>query len=371
MSKSKPKILIVDDQPINIKIVQRKIEKAGMEVLVASNGHECLRMVDLNKPDIILLDIMMPEMDGIETCSKLKANPETSDIPIIFITAKSAKEDVLQGLDTGAVDYITKPLELDETMARIQTQLRVQEMHRQNLDLSNRLAEMRRTSTVGAITQGIAHNLNNLLGVVVGYMDLMKIGKNKPELVERSINSMESAISRMVTIVSQLSSMAAQEDTHLTPINLMDLFDNTIQRYRDEYSVDSEVRVESELPKDFVLETNSEIFEGAVGKLLINAWESYDKNAMERPITIKVRYPEGESELKPGSHFLIEILDQGNGIDEEVKDNFFEPFITTKTSVGRGMGLTVARHALRNVNCELSVEERKTGGVCARIKVRI
>lgn len=371
MSKSKPKILIVDDQPINIKIVQRKIEKAGMEVLVASNGHECLRMVDLNKPDIILLDIMMPEMDGIETCSKLKANPETSDIPIIFITAKSAKEDVLQGLDTGAVDYITKPLELDETMARIQTQLRVQEMHRQNLDLSNRLAEMRRTSTVGAITQGIAHNLNNLLGVVVGYMDLMKIGKNKPELVERSINSMESAISRMVTIVSQLSSMAAQEDTHLTPINLMDLFDNTIQRYRDEYSVDSEVRVESELPKDFVLETNSEIFEGAVGKLLINAWESYDKDAMERPITIKVRHPEAESELKPGSHFLIEILDQGNGIDEEVKDNFFEPFITTKTSVGRGMGLTVARHALRNVNCELSVEERKTGGVCARIKVRI
>jgi len=371
MSKSKPKILIVDDQPINIKIVQRKIEKAGMEVLVASNGNECLRIVAANKPDIILLDIMMPEMDGIETCRKLKENPETSDVPIIFITAKSAKEDVLQGLDTGAVDYITKPLELDETLARIQTQLRVQDMHRQNLDLTNRLAEMRRTSTVGAITQGIAHNLNNLLGVVVGYIDLMKIGKNKPELVERSINSMESAITRMVTIVSQLSSMAAQEDIHMTPINLMELFENTIQRYQQEYSLVSEVKVESALPKNFELKVNSEIFEGAVGKLLINAWESYEKDAVERPITIRVSYLNGQTDLTPGSQFLIEVLDEGCGISEEVKDNFFEPFITTKTSVGRGMGLTVARHALRNMNCDLTVEERPTGGVCAKIRVRI
>jgi len=371
MSKSKPKILIVDDQPINIKIVQRKIEKAGMEVLVASNGNECLHIVSVNKPDIILLDIMMPEMDGIETCRKLKENQETSDIPIIFITAKSAKEDVLQGLDTGAVDYITKPLELDETLARIQTQLRVQEMHRENLDLTNRLAEMRRTSTVGAITQGIAHNLNNLLGVVVGYIDLMKIGKNKPELVERSISSMESAITRMVTIVSQLSSMAAQEDTHLTPVNMLELFDNTIRRYQQEYSVDSDVLIDSELPKDFELKTNSEIFEGAVGKLLINAWESYDKDAIHRPITLKVSYLKGQTQLVPGAQFLIEVLDEGKGIDEEVADNFFEPFITTKTSVGRGMGLTVARHALRNMNCDLTVEERPTGGVSAKIKVRI
>jgi two-component system, sensor histidine kinase and response regulator len=371
MSKSKPKILIVDDQPINIKIVQRKIEKAGMEVLVASNGHECLKIVASNKPDIILLDIMMPEMDGIETCQKLKENPETADVPIIFITAKSAKEDVLAGLDTGAVDYITKPLELDETLARIRTQLRVQEMHRENLDLMNRLGEIRKTSTVGAITQGIAHNLNNLLGVVVGYIDLMKIGKNKPELVNRSINSMESAIQRMVTIVSQLSSMAAHEDIHKSPIALVDLFDNTIKRYQQEYSVDSEVTCINELPRDFQLKTNSEIFEGAMGKLLINAWESYPKDVTHRPIELRASLIEGQESLEPGSRFLIEILDRGEGISDEVGDNFFEPFITTKTSVGRGMGLTIARHSLRNMNYELTVANRKDGGVCARIRVSV
>jgi two-component system sensor histidine kinase/response regulator len=371
MSKPNPRILIVDDQPINIKIIQRKIEKAGMEVLVASNGHECLQSVSVDKPDIILLDIMMPEMDGIETCRKLKENPDTNDIPIIFITAKSAKEDVLAGLDTGAVDYITKPLELDETLARIRTQLRVQEMHRQNLDLSNRLAETRRTSTVGAITQGIAHNLNNLLGVVVGYLDLMKIGKNKPELVERSINSMDSAIQRMVTIVSQLSSMAAQEDIHLVPTPLNVLFENSITRYQEENEIDSEVTVINEMPADFSLKTNSETFETALGKLLINAWESYPKDTTDRPITIKASPIEGQDITQPGSQFTIEILDEGTGISEEVQDNFFEPFITTKTSVGRGMGLTIARHSLRNMDSELTVTNRKNRGVCAKIKVRI
>jgi two-component system, sensor histidine kinase and response regulator len=372
MSKSIPRILIVDDQPINIKIIQRKIEKAGMEVLVASNGHECIQIVNDQKPDIVLLDIMMPEMDGIETCRKLKADPETAETPIIFITAKSAKEDVLTGLDIGAVDYITKPLELDETLARIRTQLRVRAMHRENIDLMNRLAEMRRTSTVGAITQGIAHNLNNLLGVVVGYMDLMKIGKHKPELVERSINSMESAIQRMVTIVSQLSSMASNEDTHLTPILFTDLLEQTVTRFHQEFSnIPAVITIQNELPENFVLKTNSELFEGAVVKLLVNAWESYARHIDVRPVTLRASTLPDQGSLLPGQQFLIEVMDEGAGIADEVRDNFFEPFITTKTSVGRGMGLTIARHSLRSLNCELTVVERPSKGVSARIRAVI
>ncbi len=115
--KDKPKILVVDDQPINIKLLQRKLERQGMEVSVAYNGRECLDIVESVQPDLILLDIMMPEMDGIETCQHLKANPNTETIPIMFITAKASKEGKLEGLDAGAVDYITKPIDLDETLA--------------------------------------------------------------------------------------------------------------------------------------------------------------------------------------------------------------------------------------------------------------
>jgi two-component system, sensor histidine kinase and response regulator len=370
MTKAAPKILIVDDQPINIKIIQRKIEKAGMEVLVASNGAECIGMVQEHKPDIVLLDIMMPEMDGIETCRKLKEDPETKDTPIIFITAKSAKEDVLTGLDTGAVDYITKPLELDETLARIRTQLRVQQMHRENMDLMQRLAEIRRTSTVGAITQGIAHNLNNLLGVVVGYIDLMKIGKNRPEMIERSINSMESAIHRMVTIVSQLSSMAAQEDIPTSHVPVALLFENTIKRYHQEYSVSSPVDILIQLPENYSININSEMFESALGKLLINAWEAYPNDTHNRPVKLSASAETDPANPRVIRAVFIDVLDRGTGINEEVADNFYEPFITTKTSVGRGMGLTVARHSLRNMGCDLFVEDRTDGaGVRARIRI--
>jgi len=95
-TKRKPKILVVDDQPINIKLLQRKLERQDMNVLVAYNGRECLDIVEKELPDLILLDIMMPEMDGIETCQHLKANPATETIPIIFITAKASKEGKLE-----------------------------------------------------------------------------------------------------------------------------------------------------------------------------------------------------------------------------------------------------------------------------------
>ena len=107
-----------------------------MDVSVAYNGRECLDIVEEANPDLILLDVMMPEMDGIEVCQRLKSNPATKTIPIIFVTAKVSKEGKLEGLDAGAVDYITKPVDLDETLARIHTQLRLQEMFHENIRLT-------------------------------------------------------------------------------------------------------------------------------------------------------------------------------------------------------------------------------------------
>ena len=195
---------MVDDQPINVKLLQRKLERQDMHVSVAYTGRECLDLVAKVIPDLILLDIMMPEMDGIETCERLKSKPETEAIPIIFITAKASKEGKLEGLGAGAVDYITKPIDLDETIARVRNQLRLQEVFRENFQLQERLADARKVAAVGAITQGITHNLNNLLGVVVGYLDLMKNGHDSPDMVKRSIGLMDNAINRMVNIVRQL-----------------------------------------------------------------------------------------------------------------------------------------------------------------------
>ena len=109
------KILVVDDQPINVQLLKRKLERERLEVLTANNGLEALEQVKAHKPDLILLDLMMPDMDGMEVCQRLQASSDTRSIPVIFVTARTTKESKLEGLNVGAVDYITKPIDLDET----------------------------------------------------------------------------------------------------------------------------------------------------------------------------------------------------------------------------------------------------------------
>jgi two-component system sensor histidine kinase/response regulator len=116
---SNARILVVDDQPINVQLLKRKLERGGLEVSTANNGLEALEQVKAHKPDLILLDLMMPDMDGIEVCQRLQASSDTRSIPVIFVTARTTKESKLEGLAVGAVDYITKPIDLDETVARV------------------------------------------------------------------------------------------------------------------------------------------------------------------------------------------------------------------------------------------------------------
>lgn len=362
-TQHKPKILVVDDQPINIKLLQRKLERQGMDVSVAYSGRECLEIVEEVKPQLILLDIMMPEIDGIETCQQLKANPETEAIPIIFITAKASKEGKLEGLDAGAVDYITKPIDLDETIARVRTQLRLQEMFRENIQLQERLGDARRAAAVGAITQGIAHNLNNLLGVVVGYLDLIKNGYDSPDMVKRSVGLMDNAVNRMVNIIRQLSTIAGNERIELGKHFPLSLIKDSIQRFKSEYQVDAVVELQAEFSEGVKVSANAEIFESLLGKLLINAWESYPKTtpAEARKITLAA------SVIQAGGPAMLElrVIDAGTGIAPEIASTLFEPFITTKTSVGRGMGLTIARHTARNLSGDVQLISNPEGGTTA------
>lgn len=359
----KPKVLVVDDQPINIKLLQRKFERQDMIVLVAYNGRECLDIVSKEVPDIILLDVMMPEMDGIEICQRLKANTATETIPIIFITANASKEGKLAGLNVGAVDYITKPIDLDETLARVRTQLRLQQMFNENVELQKRLGDVRKSAAIGAITQGIAHNLNNLLGVVVGYLDLIKISNDKPEMVKRSVMSMDNAINRIVKIICQLGTIAKDEHIELSSHTIVILIADGIERLKNEHKIPAEIDLQLHIDSNDTISTNAETFEIILGKLLINAWESYAKDTADinRPITLTARI---SVEQNPPM-LELNIIDQGTGINPEVAETLFEPFITTKTAVGRGMGLTIARHTIRNLQGEITLKPNANSGVTA------
>lgn len=357
---------MVDDQPINVKLLQRKLERQGMEVLVAYNGKECIQIVNGAHPNLILLDVMMPEMDGIETCQKLKANPLTAAIPIIFITAKTSREGKVEGLDAGAVDYITKPIDLDETLARVRTQLRLQEMHKENVFLQERLGDARKTAAIGAITKGIAHNLNNLLGVMVGYLDLIKNGYDSPDLVKRSIKMMDNSTSRMVEIVSQLGAIANEENIQMFNLQVLPLLDNSISRFKAQNSISEDIVVPNfSFDQKEKIRANGEIFENMLMVLIQNAWESYPNSTpkAERKILINAEITQNENE----PFLVVEVIDNGAGIPKEVADVLFEPFTTSKTSIGRGMGLAVARNTLRHLGGDVTAVPHKDGGVIAKL----
>ena len=140
-------VLVVDDTRINVDLLVLLLQKENYNVRVAESGIEALQKIARNPPDLILLDIMMPEMDGYETCLRIKRNPESKDIPVIFITALNEIADKMKGFEVGGIDYITKPFEVREVLARVKAQLTIQHLNKtlaaKNRELEKALEEVK------------------------------------------------------------------------------------------------------------------------------------------------------------------------------------------------------------------------------------
>ncbi len=126
------RILVVDDTPANIQMLSAILKENGYQISVATNGRQALEVVQRVRPDVILLDVMMPEMDGFETCRRLKESPDVHDIPVIFLTARTETADIVRGFDLGAVDYVAKPFNPAELLARVNTHLTLDRLRREN-----------------------------------------------------------------------------------------------------------------------------------------------------------------------------------------------------------------------------------------------
>src|SRR5882724_995379 len=125
------KILLVDDVPANLSVLTAALEPEGYEILAAPNGPTALKVAAKARPHLILLDIMMPEVNGLETCRRLKADEATRDIPVIFITARGETESMVEGFRAGGVDYVVKPFQADEVLSRVATHLRLNRLTRE------------------------------------------------------------------------------------------------------------------------------------------------------------------------------------------------------------------------------------------------
>src|SRR5882724_9007148 len=126
------RILIIDDAPANIQTLSTLLKERGHQINIATNGRQALEVLERIRPDLILLDIMMPEMDGFETCRRIKASTAWREIPIIFLTAKTDTADIVRGFELGAVDYVAKPFSAHELLARVRTHLALDHLYREN-----------------------------------------------------------------------------------------------------------------------------------------------------------------------------------------------------------------------------------------------
>jgi class 3 adenylate cyclase len=164
------RILIVEDTPANIQTLSATLKQQGYQLSVATNGTQALDVVRRVRPDLILLDVMMPEMDGFETCRRLKGDEATRDIPVIFLTARSETADIVKGFELGAVDYVAKPFNAHELLARVNTHLTIDRLHRENERL---LLSILPASIAARLKSGADSIADHFPGVSVLFADIV------------------------------------------------------------------------------------------------------------------------------------------------------------------------------------------------------
>ena len=188
------RILVVDDHPQNLELVEAHLGMLGHTVATASNGVDALRMMKENAADLILLDVMMPGLDGYEVCRRLKADRATASIPVLMLTALSAREEMVQAMEAGADDLLGKPFSRLELLMRVRCLLRIKKLHDQ-------VEEYRRMATVGLMAGGMAHEMRNPLAISSSAAQiLLKKGAN-PALRQECAEKIRTAVNRVVAIV--------------------------------------------------------------------------------------------------------------------------------------------------------------------------
>jgi two-component system, NtrC family, sensor kinase len=374
-------ILVVDDNPTNIKVLCDFLSGCNYRIAVAQSGEKALAKIDRISPDLILLDVMMPGIDGFETCRRLKENPRTQDIPILFMTALSDTVNKVKGLSLGAVDYITKPVEYEETLARIKVHLALRKAQIQ-------LIQEEKMAALGQLVAGVAHEINNPINFIQGnlipaqeyaesLLTLIRLHEAHPspspaacayaeeidlDFIQqdfiRLISSMQMGTERIQKIVTSLRTFSRLDESEQKAVDLHDGLDSSL------IILESRLKGNGEKPAIQVIKDYGSLppilcYPGKLNQvfmnLIVNAIDATDEKfanlkvanfssaspshqaSLDQP-TIRI-----STELKEGKA-IIRIADSGMGIPKDAQRKIFDQFFTTKPiGLGTGLGLAISR----------------------------
>lgn len=344
-------LLIVDDQPSNLDVLFHVLDEAGYEVLVAKNGRRALETLKYRKPDLILLDIMMPEMDGFEACKRIKSQPELTSIPIIFMSALSDVTDKLKGFDHGGADYITKPIQHQELLARIETHLKLHRLQ-QELIASNRQLEV--------FSHTVAHDLKNPLNVVLVYAETLyedyPVGSTLDEAAHQRLAKITRSSRQMFGLIEDLLLLAASSEQSAVKLEMVDLRP-LVQRLLENqlYDLIRSTQAQIELLGEYwpPVYAYEPWLEAVCLNYLSNALK-YGCKLGESP-RIEIRtFSQAVDQIR------FEVRDHGNGLSREQCEQAFMPFVRIHDPnhkiEGHGLGLSIVRNIITRLGGQCGVD---------------
>ncbi len=391
MTAEKKCVLIVDDSANDIHLLMENL-KQDYAVLAATSGKKALEIVSNNpKPDVILMDVVMPDMDGYETCRRLKQNPETRNTQVIFVSANDCVEERLLGYKAGGWDYLIKPVQPDELLQKIKLAIKNLEVleesaqsHEQLEEAQSQLLQSEKMASIGQLAAGVAHEINNPVGYInsnigtlQGYiqdlfrvldaysqieasvvetdeaMQQLKVIKQEVDLgflkqdIVDLIGESQEGLDRVSKIVRDLKDFSHVDEAEWQWADLHTGIDSTLNIVNNELKYKAEVIKEyGELPE---VECIAAQINQIVMNLLVNA-----AHAIKVRGTIKI-----STGTEANDWVWISVSDDGKGIKQEDINKVFNPFFTTKpVGKGTGLGLSLAYSIIEKHNGKISVESK-------------
>lgn len=364
---SKPLILIVDDIPENLQILGILLEKNGYALNYASNGMAALKAVDDSLPDVILLDVLMPGMNGFDVCKVLKNQPDTKEIPIIFLTAKTGTDDIIKGFDLGAVDYIMKPFDVKEVLVRVRNHVDLKMMRDANQkfidelrDANENLSRTEKELSLLNITKDkfisiVAHDLKSPFQGFLGLSELLltDLSDLSKEDIREIAFALNKSAKQLFELLENLLTWSVVQMGQLqiekSPIDISYLIETNFSGY-SELAARKNIRLINKVPKDSMIFTDRNIINTVIRNLVSNG--------------IKFSRSDGEvsaSFLSEDNYSKIIISDKGVGMDAIEIEKLFqyeERFSRDGTGEehGTGLGLLLSKELLERCNGKIQIK---------------
>jgi signal transduction histidine kinase len=353
MMEKKSKILIVDDAIDTVELLRKRFHSEGYDTAEAYDGEEALKRVDEYTPDLVVLDVMMPKIDGYEVCRRLKADENKKYIPVLMLTAKGEIESKVKGLEIGADDYLAKPFDYKELSARVKSLLTIKSAR-------EKLVEEEKSVALDKMMDEVAHEIRNPLVSIGGFSKRVydRLPENDPN--KKYLEMIMDEVSKLENMVKLLIELKTMTVCYLECADVNDIIMEALAIYEKELA-DNGIVVKTELMDNPpCISGDREQLKVAISNLVKNSIEAMQESPKIIRITTSIN----------DGRVMIEVSDTGKGIPKDKLKSIFHPFYTSKI-YGPGLGLTFTLKIIQQHGGTISVNSEPGKGTTFTIRLPI